>query len=60
MFNGTGASEENGTARTVKPAAGRTVARTGRIFLDEIGEVAPTIQAKLLRAIQEREILASA
>ena len=32
------------------------VAGSGTIFLDEIGEVAPTIQAKLLRALQEREI----
>jgi transcriptional regulator with PAS, ATPase and Fis domain len=32
------------------------VAGIGTIFLDEIGEVAPTIQAKLLRAVQEREI----
>jgi DNA-binding NtrC family response regulator len=32
------------------------VATGGTIFLDEIGEVAPTIQAKLLRALQEREI----
>jgi two-component system response regulator HydG len=28
----------------------------GSIFLDEIGEIAQTIQAKLLRVIQEREI----
>jgi transcriptional regulator with PAS, ATPase and Fis domain len=32
------------------------VASHGTIFLDEIGEVAPTVQAKLLRALQEREI----
>jgi DNA-binding NtrC family response regulator len=32
------------------------VAGSGTIFLDEIGEIAPTIQAKLLRALQEREI----
>ncbi|MHC1789422.1 sigma-54-dependent transcriptional regulator [Solidesulfovibrio sp.] len=31
-------------------------ANKGSIFLDEIGEVAPAIQAKLLRVIQEREI----
>jgi two-component system response regulator AtoC len=32
------------------------VAGDGKIFLDEMGEVAPTIQAKLLLAPQEREI----
>ena len=32
------------------------VAADGTIFLDEIGEIAPTVQAKLLRALQEREI----
>jgi len=32
------------------------VAGSGTIFLDEIGDIAPTVQAKLLRALQEREI----
>jgi transcriptional regulator with PAS, ATPase and Fis domain len=32
------------------------VAGNGTIFLDEIGEVAPTVQAKLLRVLQEHEI----
>src|SRR5688572_9041366 len=36
------------------------VAGNGTIFLDEIGEVTPTVQAKLLRALQEREIVGSA
>jgi transcriptional regulator with PAS, ATPase and Fis domain len=32
------------------------VAGSGTIFLDEIGEISATVQAKLLRALQEREI----
>jgi two-component system NtrC family response regulator len=32
------------------------LASGGSIFLDEIGDIAPELQAKLLRAIQEREV----
>jgi DNA-binding NtrC family response regulator len=31
-------------------------ARAGTIYLDEIGDIAPTIQTKLLRVLQEKEI----
>jgi DNA-binding NtrC family response regulator len=34
-----------------------SAARGGTFFLDEIGEMSPALQVKLLRAIQEREIV---
>jgi DNA-binding NtrC family response regulator len=43
------------TGATVDKKGKFELAQNGTIFLDEIGEVSPTLQVKLLRILQERE-----
>ena len=43
-------------AIATKPGLLQT-ADSGTVFLDEIGELSPSIQAKLLRAIEERQVM---
>lgn len=44
------------TGASVQKKGRLEVADGGVVFLDEIGELAPTLQVKLLRVLQEREI----
>jgi two-component system response regulator AtoC len=50
-------SEPGAFTGAIKEKPGKfELAHTGTLFLDEIGDLAPRLQAKLLHALQEREV----